>query len=395
MHDVKEPEHDGKNEDEKEIVLQRLYDYFEQISIGEIKKVREAVQKNRATLILGAGSSASAGIPGWDSLLSQILGYAMQYSALKKEPGAGVRPLEEVWLEQELILNNLNVFLSSNYLEAGQYMKQLLESTDPKLAEEHIKTIIACIIEQAKTPEQFLSEKAPERRAEELDEKCLRRLAETETLPAVAYLLKKTRRAITYDYHTLIQDYLIDVFQVKDYEIVTHPGYWNDYDEPDKIQVFHVHGFIPHREKMNCQAYPKEAEKLILSEDSYKTMEQVEEYNWANSVQSYYLNRDHCIFIGFSGDDYNFRRMIRQIGCAPNRPEHYLFFAADKLIRNLFQTVYDYRKKTGTGLEEIYRDALCLIDNILKRKQEYWEGYNIIPIWTTVEKIPQQLISLV
>ncbi len=282
-----------------------------------------------------------------------------------------------------------------NNLEAGQYLKQLLDFSDPKFAEERIKTIIAYIIGDAETPEQFLRRKVSEINKEEPNEEWLRRVAETETLPAVVYLLKKTRRAITYDYHTLVQDYLINVFGVNESEIVTHPGQWNEYDEPDKIQIFHVHGFIPDRGKAESPAYPQKSEKLILTEDSYKTMAQIEEYNWANSIQSYYLNRDNCIFIGFSGDDYNFRRLICQLGRTSNRPEHYLFFVVDDLIESTFQSVRTYREQLDNDQEEIKKDTLCILNNILDRKLKYWKRYNIIPIWTTRNQIPLQLVSLV
>lgn len=385
----------------QEEILNQLKDTFlEQLNADSaqesiIEMAREAVKKNHVTLVLGAGSSASANIPGWEKLLSQILGYAMQYNALARQQRNEPEPLREARLEQALILKKLKISMVGNNLEAGQYLKQLLDFSDPKFAEERIKTIIAYIIGDAETPEQFLRRKVSEINKEEPNEEWLRRVAETETLPAVVYLLKKTRRAITYDYHTLVQDYLINVFGVNESEIVTHPGQWNEYDEPDKIQIFHVHGFIPDRGKAESPAYPQKSEKLILTEDSYKTMAQIEEYNWANSIQSYYLNRDNCIFIGFSGDDYNFRRLICQLGRTSNRPEHYLFFVVDDLIESTFQSVRTYREQLDNDQEEIKKDTLCILNNILDRKLKYWKRYNIIPIWTTRNQIPLQLVSLV
>ncbi len=371
----------------------------------QLQSLQTYVQEGDVTLILGAGSSAPAGIPGWGGLLSQILGHALQYEAYKGKRKS-FDAARERQLERELILKDLKVSLGNNYLESGQYVKQLISSAEEDVVNDLLKEIIAYVINKAKLPDVIF-----DKEIKGTAERDMRTVAEKNTLYAVTYLLKKVRRAITYDYHSLIQECLIKVFQVPEREIVTHAGAWTCTDCTNEIQIFHVHGFIPRHGQRESRAFPKESTKLILSEDSYYELEQREAYSWTNSIQSYYLNRDHCVFVGFSGDDYNFRRIIRQMGAldilqdeeqgdgqirySDCRPVHYLFFIIDDLIADTFDDLIRCHENEDLLDEQLRRDTMCLVANILRMKKDYWKRYKVIPVWTTKAHIPKMLTELV
>lgn len=66
--------------------------------------------------------------------------------------------------------------------------------------------------------------------------------------------------------------------------------------------------------------------KVILAESDYYEEEQVN-YSWTNVLQSYGMLRTNMIFLGFSGADYNFRRLVKHIEKEKrDRQQYYIFF---------------------------------------------------------------------
>ena len=369
-----------------------------------LKEIKEQVKKDQATLALGAGISIPAQLPGWCGLITQLFGYALQFSRYTEKPNiAFSHQKQQCRLENELIKGNLTMFEGGNVLEAGQYISLLLErSVRNNLGEELLKEPISAIIHNGLRASDLEGAKQC---------KCsqAKRLqAKKDSLRAVSYLLQTEngfRRALTYNYDTLVEDCLIDLFQVKPARIISHPGEWCSVTQEgisDPINIFHVHGCVLRKEYQNDHRYSnlKESKRIILSEDSYYNAERQEIYNWMNSIQSYFLNRDTCVFVGFSADDYNFRRILRQMGNdgLPQkvRPKHYLVLTIDDLIRDLWHNVC--RNNLGAeniNSEGIRAQVLLLFRKQLKMKAAYWKRYNFFPIWVTIQDIPDILLSLV
>lgn len=376
---------------------------IEQIKAKQIvylEEIKEKVKKEQATLALGAGISIPSGLPGWCGLISQLFGYAMQFSRYtSKEETEPSQQNQQNRLESELIKGNLTMFEGGNVLETGQYISEILKrSLGKKMGDEMLKELISSIIHKGMRA----CELEGTLRCSTNQEK--REQAEKDSLRAVAYLLQAHdgfRRAITYNYDTLVEECLIYIYQVKPIQILSHPGKWSNFMKeriPDSIDIFHVHGCVPRREYEKEPDYRmlKESERVILSEDSYYSVEQLETYNWMNSIQSYYLNRDTCVFVGFSADDYNFRRILRQMGEDNNRPRHFLVLTVDDLVKDIWQNVC--RNNLGAkdvGATEIRQQVLRLLNYELETKRYYWERKNIIPIWVTVQDIPKTLLSMI
>lgn len=106
--------------------------------------------------------------------------------------------------------------------------------------------------------------------------------------------------------------------------------------------------------------------------------------------------------MGFSAEDYNFRRILRQIGerKTDDRP-HYLILSVGRWISDIYEEVCRIHAKQSGGrateadAERISKDAVLLLRYILQCRAAYWKRFNIRPIWVTVKEIPQRLAELV
>lgn len=387
-----------------------------------IQEIRSALRADQAALALGAGISIPMGMPNWQALISQMAGHALKYqdyrSHYDNQPSEAEDHMRLSQLEKELIEQNLTLFNGINVLESGQYIAQTLGNFKVrKSGEELMKEIISVIVENSRKPQDFLANWLKENpeygKTEESDkpdeskkEEMLQALARSASLCAAAYLLRAKngfRRVLTYNFDTLVEEYLVKMFEVAPDRIVSYPGDWSTHctkTAKDSIHIFHVHGCIPRKESQQDPSlnFLEESQNIVLSEDSYYDTERYEAYNWLNSIQSYYLNRNSCVFVGFSADDYNFRRILRQLGDPnaqrANRPKHYLILTIDELVKDTWVSICRSHVPRGTTPEDVRSDTLVLLQKILHMKENYWMRYGFYPIWVSINDIPQTLLSL-
>lgn len=250
-------------------------------------------------------------------------------------------------------------------------------------------------------------------------EKTKKQIAELNTIFAVAYLAvakKGIHNVMTYNYDPLIQEYMIELFGIDKESVITYTDTegWErriNIDKEGEIRkFFHVHGFVPRECRCknnlpeNESAFPAESDSLILSEDSYYDVEQNGAYNWSSSVQAYFLNKHQCIFVGFSAEDYNFKRILRQQGMKHKGYEsfrgegkyHYLIYTIDDLVKNIYMDVCRYHlqrpEKKACSVEG---DTKILLRHVLNSKKKYWKRFGICPVWVTVDEIPELLAGLI
>lgn len=370
------------------------------------EEVRTALKAGQATMVLGAGISIPMGMPNWQGLVAQMSGLALQYQIYKQTSQEDrEKNLRLVQLVQDMVSKKLSIFNGINVLESGQYIAQTLGIAEDKAQrEEQLKEVLSVLIRDSKKAETYLAEwlqkKGPASGGDHTD------MAQDNSLCAVTYLLQANqgfRRALTYNFDTLVEEYLIGLFGVSSKRVFSHPGRWSTQagmETKDPIHIFHVHGCVPRPEYKSDSRFAglQESEHIILSEDSYYDTERYEVYNWQNSIQSFYLNRDNCVFVGFSADDYNFRRILRQIGIPGHgkgkRRKHYLILTIDDLVRDIWISVCRKRfKESNANLKELRRDTITLLTQILKMKAQYWNRYEFYPIWVIVQDIPKVLLS--
>jgi len=425
-----------------------------------LRKVRSAVACRSAALVLGAGVSIPSGLPDWVGLVSRMMGHAIQYNQISSNKSRAVNErMTDALIRGDLrFLNGINTLESGQYVKQLFDDPSLPRKQRDQLPELAMKEMIFRMINDSLTGKELLAKcfcrqsgAAPfsnvskekkrdlaqrweewedvkkkgfppngaEQEKELLGEiyRCIEGhldldkdqagIARLSTIFAAAYLSAREngiRNVMTYNYDPLLQECMLELYGLKAENLMTHPGRWsekfNRVEKEGVREIFHVHGFVPgrrHLSKKEKIVYPEESERLILSEDSYYEVEQNGTYNWSSSIQSYFLNKYNCIFVGFSAEDYNFKRILRQQGSyrENEEPSHYLILAIDDLIRNTFKDVCRYHMQTQDGFEFVAEEAKTSIQYILECKQKYWRRFGICPVWVTVGEIPELLVSLI
>lgn len=427
-----------------------------------VKKIKGKLSSGNTALVLGAGVSIPAGLPNWVSLISKMMGHAIQYRSIADVGAVSRRDPELVRLTNALIKGDMSFLSGINTLESAEYVAQFFD--DPNLpysmrrqrSELAMKEMLKRMIDDSLTANELLAKELlkqldgsspgkplkppfsgipegvvkrltglknwtkPElsRAYDEIkpyvssfSESDHRAVAKLNTIFAVAYLTASEQgihNMMTYNYDPLIEEYVTDLFGMDPNKVCVHSEEWNreTNGSTDVREIFHVHGFVPGRR--NRSGSLPESAHLILSEDSYYDVEQHGAYNWSSSVQSYFLNRYNCIFVGFSAEDYNFKRILRQQGQDREEHEdeenedkkeyHYLIFTIDDLVRNTYKDVCRYYMQRGSGGSgvtlDIETDTKILLRQILLSKEKYWRRFRILPIWVTVADIPELLIGL-
>lgn len=394
-----------------------------------VSEIRNSINEKNAALVLGAGVSVPSNMPTWGKLISQMMGHAIQYEHTNRSLTSKVDDEQHrrtMQLTEAMINAKLELLTNVNALESAEYVAQYfdignnnLEMRD-QVPEASMKAMVYRMINGSSTPESLLRKHCTATVADNYlaatDNATYKEIARLSTIFAVAYLLsasKGIRKAMTYNYDPLVQEHMMSLYKVDAKNIISHPGKWNmSKSNPNgsSRELFHVHGFVAGQRHLDSnlnQVYPDSSGPLVLSEDSYYRIEQEEAYNWSSSVQSYFLNKFNCIFVGFSAEDYNFRRILRQIGNKDSelRRDHYLVLTIDDWIKKTYEDVCSYhvnklKKAMEAGetpdpnmIEEIQKDVTLLLQHILRCRERYWKRFHIYPVWVTISEIPEVLAN--
>lgn len=227
------------------------------------------------------------------------------------------------------------------------------------------------------------------------------------TLDAVAqviagkYMEQNTRQdVITYNYDDLLENSLysrLEGEKTKSREIIKSISY-TDTDkrlEERKINICHIHG------KVSRVSDDHDSEQLVLSESSYHDIEAAD-YKWIHTVQADAMINSTCLFVGFSAEDYNFRRIVRK---NEKTEQNYIFFAINDFVNAVFGKIVEENQDLSPETkDEIYKDIFNSTNNyryeklmlafLVESKMKYWEKQNIQPIWTTLDELPNILLEL-
>lgn len=415
------------------------------IKSQSILKVKELIGKSEVALVLGAGVSIPAKMPNWSTLVSKMMGYSLRYGVETAYQCTGRLSDDDkriIKLCDEMIEGNL-VFLSNmDVLESGQYIAQQFDDptvSEPwRLQELSMKIMVERMLRTAKHPVQMLIDacnaEAFGEKSDALIEKWRSQLndewsvdvlpttkdlyddivsnfkisrneiekviSEQNTITAVAYLLSRKngiKKAMTYNYDPLVELYSKVLFDSK---VIAYNGNDNhkSYSLKDgECNLFHLHGFVPgHFASIKTLDLPKPSERLILSEDSYYAIEKNGLYDFSSRIQVNFLEEKKCLFVGFSATDYNFKRILRQIGFRKGEPCHYLIYTIDDVAKYTYQDVCRYHLKSNEpfDVDAVRKDSALLLARILDNKKAYWNRFQIEPIWTTIADLPQLLVEL-
>ena len=402
-----------------------------------IAGIKKHIREDQAALVLGAGISKPSKMPLWGGLISKMMGYAIQYDQLGKHEFSNVKTsgaterASLLKLSRELTDGDLQLLGKVNTLESAEYVAQLFDTRVDsarirrKLEEEAIHGMVKQLVDNSLSPTNLLQD--PEdglpgagseiaggkTAAQGVDDAGPRKVAARNTMFAVSYLMAEEHGihcAMSYNYDPLVQEHMLDLYRMDETQLLTHPGLWGTHKGGDGVrELYHVHGFVPGERQLargSDRVFPNKSGPLVLSEDSYYRIEREEAYNWSSSIQSYFLNRYHCVFVGFSADDYNFRRILRQMGDKledgeKHRHWHYLIMTIDDWIGDVYADVCRARawksdgKLTEPEVDGIAKEATLLLRYVLNCRAAYWSRFNICPIWVTVKDIPNLLVNLI
>lgn len=384
----------------QDILNDKIYD----INRRNIESLRENMDKNGSeksswALCLGAGVSISCGLPNWTKLLAMISGQILRsYDPLRIKGSELLEIIAEMIgsIEKDAdFMNKMN-----EAAEGGA--TGIYEGIDPLELAEYIRTQVKEMIQPGGNADE-----------EEIDESLrihIRGSYKVErendhsikgyhnsTLEAVVGLMeeKDIRRAITYNYDDLLEIALKQ--DGKRVETIV-PGDQKEFVEDDELyRVYHCHGLVPVDPADDLNGHG--SRKIILTESSYYN-EENNNYSLSNVLQAYSMNYCNLLYIGFSGVDYTFRRIIRGLDRAENKIRHSIFFSAD----DIFNMVYKSRPKEDEYINQsdyigLIKDKKreyerLMINQILVSKTMYWKEKGMNVIWSTHEELGALLKSL-
>lgn len=360
-------------------------------NLDNLKKI---VETNNYTFCLGAGVSIAAGLPGWYKLLSKMMGRLLFLDSEidKTEDVSAFFQAKNQITEQQY--TNSNFLKKMNDAYNGCYSEMFDGEDTLELAEAiyhyvYYESGIGYSDEKAGKDEQkLLADFQVKRLVRDI---CLCEETpqfEGTVLEAIASVLKrqeaKKKEIITYNYDNLLEEALRVTTNISSEEMISYSGGdIFDADEKKTYHIYHIHGCVPVIEGRG----EKESDRIILTEHSYGDIER-EGYGWVNTIQSYKYHTSNMIFVGFSGQDYNFRRILRNLKpVKKDSNQHYIFICIDDIVNKIFKEVpLEERKevlKDPDKLKEEYAFELLLLNQLLGQKYVYWSEYGLIPIWTT------------
>lgn len=232
-----------------------------------VEMARKAYTKGNLSLVLGAGVSIAAGIPGWNGILQELL---------VKAVGSGKFHSDETSRALAFLFTK---GFDLNNLIAGRFLQNHFNDPDnPTAFEEAVRVA--------------LYKNANHRSNKLLDE-------------IVNYCLAPGRSPyvssiITYNFDDLLESSLSHGNTGVRYRSIYQSG---DLPDSEEIPIYHVHGFLPRTGNIDQRS------RVILSESLYH-QQYGNSYDWSNLVQINTFASANCIFIGSSLTDPNQRRLL-------------------------------------------------------------------------------------
>lgn len=260
---------------------------WETMREDRLKKAINDFNRYDSVIFAGAGVSASAKIPDWQTLLKNLLA------------GGNVITSDDF----DSVFKSMD---SSNLLTARYIEKSL--NADKKAIVKKIRQILY--------PNDSYQES----------------LLIT-TICELILRQKNLRSVITYNYDTLIEDSL----RVKGKSCFS--VYKNSRDESNSFPVYHVHGIVFRNNENGL------LEDIVLTEDDYHRVYS-EVFDWSNVEQLHALTRCTCFFIGLSLNDPNLRRLLEIAQRDSGKSvKHYVFLERKSAYKELQKAEKDFQTR--------------------------------------------------
>lgn len=284
-----------------------------------IERLVDAYKNDDLTLFLGAGVSASAGMPNWNSLLSRLL-----VSLISKNLPNSIEVTDSEKYTLANVLQQLNI--SSPLLEARYVNSGLGEGF-----EQEVSSVLYDGISTATS---------------------------SRLIKSIANLCVPPRGAlgvnavVTYNFDDLIETELDNIG-------LKYRSIFRDADIPSdkELGLFHVHGFLPRRTNL----YDGISESLLVfSEKNYHVVMQ-DPYYWSNLIQLNFFREKTCLLIGLSGTDPNLRRILEIAKKKTKISRHYILLkrtSNEFFIEKYKEQNISYKENLIESINEIHHNLL-------------------------------------
>lgn len=266
-------------------------DEWKKTSKKHIEKLKHSYSKNDLVLFLGAGVSASAKMPCWDTLISKLI----------------------ISMISEIMLGNYLVYEEEKEIMAHQIKE--MHGGSPLLLARYIHSGLGNSFE----------EKISKCLYEDLDNK---EKGTSNLLDSISKLCIPKRDGpgvksiVTYNFDDLIENHLMKLS-------IKYRSIYKDADiaSSNELGIYHVHGFLP----QNYRNYDDLTESLLIfSEERYHNL-YLDPYFWSNLIQLNYFRENTCLMVGLSGEDPNLRRLLDIAAKKNNVPKHYIILKRNSL----------------------------------------------------------------
>lgn len=378
----------------QDVIINDIFD----LNCKKLEELKERLNNKKIdgtswAFCLGAGVSISCGLPDWTKLLAMLNGkLLLSYpessdKELLKIMGKAIGEIEKnesftKKIDEAAMGKAIDIYRNIDSLELAEYIGTLLRET-------------AEIKDDGNLFDEILSEYIRGCYGDVCDTSGNINGYNNSILQSIVEVMKQReiKRAVTYNYDDLLEVALKR--EGNDVETIL-PGDQKEYAEDDHVyRVYHCHGLIPIDIKTGYRT-----NKIILTETSYYSEER-NNYSLSNVLQAYSMNYSNLLYIGFSGADYTFRRIIRGLDRDGNGIKHNIFFSVNDIVYMVFEGIKDKKLSKEEFVERIkdrgnkeYDYERLIINQILVSKTLYWEEKGMNVIWSTWEELPHMLKSL-
>lgn len=305
-----------------------------------IGKLITHYEKQRLVIALGAGVSMGFGLPDWNTLLQKLM-----ITTIEKEQKVST------------VLSKLfTTIFSPSPLIAGRYLQQYYD--DKKLSfEEAVRKVLYAEINIDR----------PSALMDEIVSFCVAP-GNSPNLDCI----------ISYNFDDILEQRLSKVGVPVAYKSIYGIGM-----NPDgQLPIYHVHGFLQQKGKLNNQ------NQITFGESLYHK-QYVDIYSWNNIVQINKFRDANCLFIGSSLTDPNTRRLLdiakQQKG--KSTENHFIFKLRyrEEFVKNRLQILLDENKEllTEKSMAELkFGDTIKFLINIIQRFEESdASSFGVHTIW--------------
>lgn len=256
-----------------------------------LSELASSYNSGQFSLFLGAGVSASAGMPDWETLINSLfVGFVNEKVEWPQKP----QPKH-----LEALVARLNKLNDPSTLMSARYIRKGLAG-DVGDYEKFRQSVTASLYSKKSRKLQFSSRL--------IDEICA--LCMPQRIGA------KVRSIVNYNFDDLVERQL-------NKKGTRHKSIYNEvgFFDQNELPVFHVHGFLPE----DGTSHPGlERSTLVFSEEGYHQI-YTDSYHWSNLVQLNALRESRCLMIGLSISDPNLRRLLDISSKHADKPKHFAF----------------------------------------------------------------------